>query len=87
MNTRFILLAFIAGITVATPASATPASSPCPQSPTVRKTASCEISRTTVRRMGYDKCGRCYWYSVVTVIYRDSFSDGSHRVRSRSFRA
>ena len=43
------------------------------------------IGKCRERRLGYDSCGRCYYYYVTVITYRDVYSDGSTLRYTRTF--
>jgi len=51
------------------------------------KVRTCEIGRRAYCQTAYDRCGGRYHYTVTVVTYRDSYSDGSARTFSRTYRS
>ncbi len=39
------------------------------------------------QRQGHDHCGRCYYYYVTVVTYKDVYNTGEFRTYTRTFRA
>ncbi len=39
------------------------------------------------QREGHDSCGRCFYYTVTVVTYRDEYNTGEYRTYTRTFRA
>lgn len=46
-----------------------------------------KISSCREKRMGYDNCGRCYYYYVTVVTYKDVYNTGTTRTYTKTFRA
>lgn len=53
----------------------------------VYKVSTCEIGRCCHQRVGHDHCGRCYYYTVTVVTYRNYYSDGSSNTFTRTFQS
>ena len=53
----------------------------------VYKVSTCEINRCCHEKVGYDHCGRSYYYTVTVVTYRNYYSDGSSNTFTRTFRS
>ena len=51
------------------------------------RVSTCEVSRCSYCQTAYDRCGYPYHYTVTVVTYRDSYSDGSSRTYTSSFRS
>jgi hypothetical protein len=51
----------------------------------VYKVSTCEINRCCHQKVGYDHCGRSYYYTVTVVTYRNYYSDGSSNTFTRTF--
>ncbi len=46
-----------------------------------------KISVCQEQRQGHDHCGRCYYYTVTVVTYRDEYNTGATRTYTKTFRA
>ena len=53
----------------------------------VYKVSTCEINRCCHQKVGYDHCGRSYYYTVTVVTYRNYYSNGSSDTFTRTFRS
>ncbi len=51
------------------------------------RVSTCVVNRCSYCKTVYDRCGYPYHYTVTVVTYRDSYSDGSNQIYTRSFRS
>ncbi len=46
-----------------------------------------KISVCKEKRQGHDHCGRCYYYYVTVITYKDVYNTGDTRTYTKTFRA